>query len=89
MTRALSLKWHAAKARKRLADPPPDYPAPIDYTRPVKRITVEDLRTGRRNELTLFISTRRTDQFRVQVNGEPWKEAIGYSRLMAGLRKAR
>lgn len=34
MTREKSAQMHAAKARKRMSEPPPDYPAQPDYTVP-------------------------------------------------------
>ena len=80
---------HADRARRRMAGPAPDYPPLWPLNVPVKRILIEDLRAGTRHELVLFPSARRRDQFRVEVDGLPWNESIGYSRIMAGLRKAR
>ena len=77
-----------AKARKRMASPPPDYPALLDHSKPVRRLTVEDLTTGESHTFTLFISASRIDQFRCDVDGKPWKEQIGWSRLMASIRKS-
>lgn len=80
---------HAAKARKRLAALPPEYPTTPPLGAPLKRITVEDFRLGTKHEITPYPSARRKDQFRVTVDGKAWKQSIGYSRLLAGIRKAR
>ena len=89
MTRELSRKLHEAKARKRMALPAPDYPAILVYTKPVKEISVKDFRNGEHNVFTLFHCAKRRDRFRVEVNGKEWKKAIGYSALLAAIRKAR
>ena len=89
MTPEISRRMHAAKARKRLAAPAPEYPPLLPLNVPVKRILIEDLRLGTRHELLLFPAARRRNQFRVEVDGLPWRDSIGYSRIMAGLRKAR
>ena len=89
MTLEISRRMTAARARKRMGRPPPDYlPLPV-LNVPVKRILIEDFQRGTRHELMLYPSARRRDQFRVEVDGLPWKASIGYSRIMAGLRKAR
>lgn len=89
MTREISRRMVEAKSRKRMEGPAPEYPALLPLNVPVKRILIEDFRSGTRHELVLFPSARRRDQFRVEVDGLPWKDSIGYSRIMAGMRKAR
>lgn len=76
------------KARKRLDQPPPEYFSKPDYSKPVRRLIYEDLITGTRHEFEMFISRRRVDQFVVNVDGKPWLEQAGWSRILAGLRKA-
>lgn len=92
MTRSVSRKIHAAKARRRLEGPAPDYPPPVDYERLACRITVETFR-NRHSEshvIELFPARGgRRDQFRAMVNGNLWKEPISLSGVYAGLRKAR
>lgn len=77
-----------AKARKRLAAPPPDYIAAPDCSKPVRQLTITDLLTNESHTFTLFISAKRIDQYRVTVDGQPWKEKIGFSRILAALRKS-
>ena len=59
-----------------------------DCSKPVRRLTYEDLLTGVRHEFLLFTSPNRIDQFRVEINGKLWKEHIGWTHILAGLRKA-
>lgn len=82
MTRAKSAQMHAAKARKRMAAPPPDYPAMLDYESPVESWTFKDYRRGKIRKLVLYHSRRRRGCFRVLVNGREWNKCIGYDRLM-------
>ena len=78
----------ASKARIRLSAPPPEYHDCADTSSPVRRITVEDCIIGTSHTLTLYISPMRVDQFRVEVDGKPWKDRIGWSRILAGIRKS-
>jgi len=88
MTKQHSQNCVLARARKRLAQPPPDYFDAPDCTKAVRRLLYEDFQTGRQHEFLLFISPKRIDQFRVTINGKLWKERIGWTHVLAGLRKA-
>ncbi len=88
MTHRHSTNALAAKRRKRLAAPPPDYFDAPDYSKPVREIVYRDLLTGETHTFLLFISPDRVDQFRVTVNGNLWLQRAGWSRVLAGLRKA-
>ena len=88
MTREKSAQMHAAKERKRMEGDPQDYPPSIDYAAPVQCIRISDYRTGKIHQLTLFHSRRRLGCYRVTVNGKPWKQSIGYDRMLRGLRTA-
>lgn len=76
-----------AEARKRMAAPPPDYPVAPDCAKPVRQLVITDLLTNESHTFILFISPHRIDQFRVEVDGQPWKERIGWSRIMAAVRR--
>ena len=89
MTRELGRKLHEAKARKRMELPQPDYPAALDYLRPIKEITIVDHRNGERHHFVLFYCPKRRDMWRVELDGKEWRKAIGYSALLAAIRKAR
>jgi hypothetical protein len=83
MTKQHSLNCHAAKERRRMADPAPDYLPELDYSSPVESWTFKDYRRNRVNKLVLFHSRRRRGCFRVVVNGEKeFSKCIGYDRLM-------
>ena len=78
----------AQETRKanRLAGPAPDYPAPLPELR--MRITIERFDSGT-PEVHVFAlkRSRRVDQYRVEVDGQPWRVA-GLSSVLEGLRKA-
>ena len=88
MTKKHSINSLAAKARKRMASPPPEYFSEPDYSKPARRIVFEDLLLGGKHEILLYISPDRIDQYRCTVNGKPWLERAGLSRILAGLRKS-
>ena len=73
--------------RARLARPAPDYPQPLPELR--MRITVERFDSGAEPERHVFtlLRSRRVDQYRVLIDGQPWRVA-GLSAVLAGLRKA-
>ena len=79
---------HAAKARRRMEGPPPEYPPEVDYSAPVESWTFRNYATGATHKLVLFPSRRRRDAFRVLVNGREWSRGIGYDRLLRQTRKA-
>ena len=71
-----------------LAAPPPDYFDAPDYSKPVREIVYRDLLTGEAHTFLLSISPQRVDQFVCTVDGKPWLQKAGWSRILAGLRKA-
>lgn len=77
-----------AKAHKRMSEPPPDYFNVPDYTKPVRQLVITDLLANESHTFTLFISPHRIDQYRVEVDGKPWKDRIGWSRIMAAVRRS-
>jgi hypothetical protein len=88
MTPKHSANSIAAKRRKRLASPPPDYFDAPDYSKPVRKLIYEDLLTGETHTFLLFISPRRVDQFTCLIDDKPWLAKAGWSRVLTGLRKA-
>lgn len=76
----------AAKAAKRMAAPAPDYPADLPDLR--REILIIDHDFGRREHRLTLYRTRRVDCYRVEVDGQPWVDSMGWSRILAGLRKA-
>ena len=44
--------------------------------------------TGQMHSLDLYLSERRINSYRVEVDGKLWKERISRSAVLIGLRKA-
>lgn len=82
MTREKSAQMHAAKARKRMASPMPDYPTAVDYDAPVESWRIHNFVTGKIHDLVLFPSRRRSNTFLVKVNGTVWTKSMGYDKIM-------
>ncbi len=76
----------AGKDAARLARPAPDYPPPLPDLR--MRITVERFDCGEPTRHVFELRrSRRIDQYRVEVDGQPWA-TCGLSLVLEGLRKA-
>lgn len=68
-----------------MAGPAPDYPQPLPEVR--LRITVERFDPGCESAHVFALKrSRRVDQYRVEVDGEPWRVA-GLSRVLEMIRK--
>lgn len=76
----------AAKEAKRLTGPAPEYPAQLPELR--RRIVIEDFDFEQKIHVIELFRSDRVDCYRVVVDGVPWKERIGWSRILAGLRKS-
>jgi hypothetical protein len=76
----------AGKERARMARAAPDYPADLPDLR--MRITVERMDLAE-SEVHVFElrRSRRVDQYRVLVDGQPWRVA-GLSAVLEGIRKS-
>jgi len=84
--RAVLLAMREAKAAKRVAGPSPDYPVPLPDLR--RRVIVIDYDFGEHIHTLDLYRTNRRDCYRVVADGTEWKERIGWSRILAGLRKS-
>ena len=76
----------AVKAAKREAGPAPYYPPELPILR--REILIIDHDFGRREHRLALYRTRRVDCYRVEVDGQPWSDSMGWSRILTGLRKA-
>ena len=76
----------AAKAEKREAGTAPDYPASLPDIR--RRIVIIDYDFGEHIHTLDLFRTNRVDCYRVVADGVEWKDRIGWSRILAGLRKS-
>jgi len=77
----------AAKERKRLAGTAPEYPSILPELR--RTIIVIDYDSGApvHHQIDLH-RTNRIDQYRAVVDGQEWKRRIGFSGVLAGIRKS-
>lgn len=79
-------KMQAGRVASRMEKPAPDYqPALPDLRR---RIVIEDWDFGHRVHVLECHRTSRRDCYRVTVDGKPWKDRIGWSKILEGLRKS-
>lgn len=74
------------RERARLNGPAPDYPRALPELR--RRIIVEDWDFDHRVHVLDLYRTDRRDCYRVVADGVEWKERIGWSKILAGLRKS-
>jgi hypothetical protein len=79
-------RMKAGKDAARMARPAPDYPPELPDLR--RRIVIEDFDFGHRVHVLELYRTRRVDCFRVVVDGKPWKDRLGFSAILAGIRKS-
>lgn len=79
-------KMRAGKDRARMARPAPDYPPDLPELR--RRIVITDYDFGERTHTLDLYRTSRVDCYRVHVDGRPWQARMGWSRILAGLRKS-
>ena len=75
-----------AKEHKRLQSLSPEYPHELPDLR--KIIVVIDLDFGKKVNVMRLYKTGRIDQYRAEINGKLWKERIGLSGVLAGIRKS-
>ena len=64
----------------------PDYPVSLPDLR--RRIVIEDFDFGHRIHVLELFRTNRIDCYRVVADGVEWKRRIGWSGILAGLRKS-
>ena len=70
----------------RLTAPVPDYPAILPDLR--RRIVIEDFDFGHQVHVLELHRTNRVDCYRVVADGVEWKRRVGWSKILAGLRKS-
>lgn len=85
-SREMLARMKAGKNAARMARPAPDYPPQLPELR--RRIVITDYDFGEHVHTLDLYRTSRIDCYRVHVDGQPWKARIGWSRILAGLRKS-
>ena len=76
----------AAKERKRLDQPAPEYPVELPELR--RCVIVIDFDHGRVEHRIDLFRTNRVDCYRAVVNGKVWKERVGWTQVLNGFRKS-
>lgn len=76
----------AAKAQRRLDGPAPDYPAAMPDLRRTVIVIDHDFGTVE-HRLDLY-QTSRIDCYRVVADGVEWQPRMGWSRVLAALRRS-
>lgn len=76
----------AARERKRLDSQPPDYPQELPYLR--RRVIIIDYDFGKVVHRIDLYRTGRIDCYRAVADGVTWREMIGWSAVLAGVRKS-
>jgi hypothetical protein len=79
-------KMRAGKDRARMDRPAPDYPSALPDLR--RRIVIEDFDFGHKVHVLELHRTNRIDCYLVVADGVEWKKRIGWSQILAGLRKS-
>lgn len=79
-------RMKAGKDAARLASPAPDYPAALPDLR--RQIIIRDFDFSEKIHTLDLYRTNRVDCYRVVADGVEWKERVGWSKILAGLRKS-
>ena len=79
-------RMRLGKDAARISRPAPDYPVPLPDLR--RKIVIEDFDFGHRVHVLELFRTNRIDCYRVVADGMEWKQRIGWSGILAGLRKS-
>lgn len=75
-----------AKERYKLELDPPDYPVILPEMR--RLIIIIDYDFGKTVHILKLMKTNRIDLFKVFCDGKLWKNGIGFSRILQGIRKS-
>lgn len=75
-----------ARDAKRMSEPAPDYPVVLPDLR--RRIVIEDFDFGHRVHVLELHKSDRVDCYRVMIDGQLWKKRVGWSHILAGIRKS-
>lgn len=79
-------KMRAGKVRARMERLEPDYPPVLPELR--RQVIVRDFDFGETIHTIDLYRTNRIDCYKVVVDGNPWKVRMGWSQILAGLRKS-
>lgn len=80
------IAMRAGRERARLAAPAPDYPLQLPEL--LRQIIIRNFDFGEKIHTLDLYRTNRVDCYRVVADGVEWKRRIGWSNILAGLRKS-
>jgi len=83
---AISKKMNAGREKKRLESYPPEYPPVLPELR--REIIIIDYDHGMKVYHMHCYKTNRIDCYKTVVNGKIWREMIGWSNILSGIRKS-
>jgi len=75
-----------ARERRRMESDAPEYPRELPELR--RKIVITDYDFGEKVHVMELYRSDRSDCYKVLVDGRLWKKRIGFSRILAGIRKA-
>jgi len=78
----------AAKECARMESTAPDYPPMLDLPSLRRRITIEDFDFGHVTHTIELYQADRIDCYRALADGRPWKDRIGWTKVLEGIRKS-
>lgn len=76
----------AAKEKKRLNSQAPDYPAELPKLRRI--VIIIDFDFGKLVQIIRLYRTNRIDCYKAIVDGQVWKDRVGWSKVLEGIRKS-
>jgi len=74
------------RERRRMEAAAPEYPRELPELR--RKIVITDYDFGEQTHVMELYRSDRIDCYKVLVDGRVWKRRIGFSRILAGIRKA-
>ena len=80
------ISMRASRERARLTESAPDYPQQLPELR--RQIIIRNFDFGEKIHTLDLYRTNRVDCYRVVADGVEWKRRIGWSNILAGLRKS-
>lgn len=78
-------KMREAKERQRLEGEAPEYPHELPELR--RRVMIYDYDFGEVVHQIDCYRSNRVDCYRVEVDGRPWKDRVGWSNILQAVRK--
>ena len=84
-----NVRWAKDRARRDEIAKNSEPPILVNYSKPLWSITVHNHHQDSEHVLDVYPSAKgRSDQYRVMVDGELWKEAVGLAKLQDAIRMA-